>query len=256
MCRAGCRTGNRVSTSLVRLVYEAEPGIRVDDRCMHGISRVNPVVRHITSNFSQDPAMRLGIFLRSSICSTVLFAAVPAVAFADPLTVTVDDLDHDGQFANAQVYNGFGCRGDNVSPRIAWARSAWHQKHRRHAVRSGCPDRGPRLDALGSRQHPAFGNVDSERGIGRCAAHAGGRARDADGFWRIQVRWAMPAARRVSSIYRDGVRVVHSACRREIDVESGGRCLSDAWKHPWTGAIYRDLPPSVELIVSAGSLAG
>ena len=65
--------------------------------------------------------MRLGIFLRSSICSTVLFAAVPAVAFADPLTVTVDDLDHDGQFANAQVYNGFGCRGDNVSPRIAWA---------------------------------------------------------------------------------------------------------------------------------------
>lgn len=134
-------------------------------------------------------------------------------------------------------------------------RSAWHQKHRRHAVRSGCPDRGARLDALGSRQHPAFGNVDSERGIGRCAAHAGGRARDADGFWRIQVRWAMPAARRVSSIYRDGVRIVHSACRRETDVESGGRCLSDAWKHPWTGAIYRDLPPSIELTVSGGSHA-
>lgn len=51
----------------------------------------------------------------------VLCAAAPAVAFADPLTVTVDDLDHDGQLTNAQVYNGFGCRGDNGSPRISWA---------------------------------------------------------------------------------------------------------------------------------------
>lgn len=118
------------------------------------------------------------------------------------------------------------------------------------------PRPGARLDALGGRRYPAFGNVDSERGIRRCAAHAGGRARNADGFWRIPVRWAMSAAGRISSIYRDGIRVVHSACRRETDVESGGRCLSDARKHPWTGTIYRDLPPIIELTVSAGSLAG
>lgn len=142
-----------------------------------------------------------------------------------------------------------------LASHLVGTRSGWYQKHRRHNVRSRCPDRGARLDALGGRRYPAFGNVDSERGIRRCAAHAGRRARNADGFWRIPVRWAMSAAGRISSIYRDGIRVVHSACRRETDVESGGRCLSDAWKHPWTGTIYRDLPPSVELIVSAGSLA-
>jgi len=46
---------------------------------------------------------------------------MPAVAFAEPLAVEVDGLDHDGQFANAQVYNGFGCHGDNVSPRVSWS---------------------------------------------------------------------------------------------------------------------------------------
>ena len=64
--------------------------------------------------------MRFDIFLRWSISATILFTAVPAVAFADPLTVKVDGLDH-GQFANAQVYNGFGCRGDNVSPQVSWS---------------------------------------------------------------------------------------------------------------------------------------
>lgn len=88
---------------------------------MHCISSVNLVVRNITPNLAWDRAMRFDTFLRSGICATVLFAIVPAVAFADPLTVTVDDLDHDGQFSNAQVYNGFGCRGDNVSPRVSWA---------------------------------------------------------------------------------------------------------------------------------------
>lgn len=88
---------------------------------MHCMSSVDLVVRNITPNLAWDRAMRFDIFLRSSIGSTVLFAVVPAVAFADPLAVTIDGLDHDGQFANAQVYNGFGCHGDNVSPRVSWA---------------------------------------------------------------------------------------------------------------------------------------
>ena len=65
--------------------------------------------------------MRFGIFVRSGIFSTILLAVMPAVAFAEPLAVEVDGLDHDGQFANAQVYNGFGCHGDNVSPRVSWS---------------------------------------------------------------------------------------------------------------------------------------
>jgi Raf kinase inhibitor-like YbhB/YbcL family protein len=35
-------------------------------------------------------------------------------------TVKVDDLNR-GQFVNEQVYGGFGCHGDNVSPRISWS---------------------------------------------------------------------------------------------------------------------------------------
>lgn len=57
--------------------------------------------------------------------STILISAVlaitmtPVVARAEPFTVKVDHLDH-GRFANEQVYGGFGCHGDNVSPHISW----------------------------------------------------------------------------------------------------------------------------------------
>lgn len=64
--------------------------------------------------------MRSGILLRTSIYSAMLIAITPAMAFAESFTVKVDDLDKDRQFLNAQVYNGFGCHGDNVSPRISW----------------------------------------------------------------------------------------------------------------------------------------
>jgi Raf kinase inhibitor-like YbhB/YbcL family protein len=46
-------------------------------------------------------------------------AIAPAIAHAEPFAVKVDDLSH-GQFANEQVYGGFGCHGNNVSPHISW----------------------------------------------------------------------------------------------------------------------------------------
>jgi len=49
----------------------------------------------------------------------VLLAALPAFASAEPFALKVDDLDH-GRLTNQQVYNGFGCQGDNISPRISW----------------------------------------------------------------------------------------------------------------------------------------
>jgi hypothetical protein len=60
--------------------------------------------------------------------STILVSAVlamtmtmtPVAARAEPFTVKVDNLDR-GRFANEQVYGGFGCHGDNVSPHISWS---------------------------------------------------------------------------------------------------------------------------------------
>lgn len=65
--------------------------------------------------------MRFDMVTRASICSAILLAVMPTVAFAEPFAVKVDDLDQDGRFVNAQVYNGFGCQGDNVSPRVSWS---------------------------------------------------------------------------------------------------------------------------------------
>jgi Raf kinase inhibitor-like YbhB/YbcL family protein len=54
--------------------------------------------------------------------STILtMTMTPAVVRAEPFAVKVDNLDH-GRFAKQQVYGGFGCHGDNVSPHIAWSR--------------------------------------------------------------------------------------------------------------------------------------
>ncbi|WP_087753723.1 YbhB/YbcL family Raf kinase inhibitor-like protein [Paraburkholderia caledonica] len=64
--------------------------------------------------------MKLRAALRATVCSTTLLAIVPAPAFAEPFSVKVDGLSR-GQFANEQVYGGFGCRGENVSPHISWS---------------------------------------------------------------------------------------------------------------------------------------
>ncbi|PLP97559.1 YbhB/YbcL family Raf kinase inhibitor-like protein [Cupriavidus pauculus] len=65
--------------------------------------------------------MRSDNLPRNRIVATALLALVPAVAFSQSFTVKVENLDRNGNFANAQVYNDFGCHGDNVSPRISWS---------------------------------------------------------------------------------------------------------------------------------------
>lgn len=64
--------------------------------------------------------MRFNVVLRTAVCSSLLLSIVPAIAFAERFSVRVDGLDH-GQFMNEQVYGGFGCRGDNISPHISWS---------------------------------------------------------------------------------------------------------------------------------------
>jgi Raf kinase inhibitor-like YbhB/YbcL family protein len=67
--------------------------------------------------------MRSAHTLKSTLfISTVLATTMTSVvAHAEPFTVKVDNLVQ-GRFANAQVYGGFGCHGDNVSPHISWSR--------------------------------------------------------------------------------------------------------------------------------------
>ncbi|WP_175942198.1 YbhB/YbcL family Raf kinase inhibitor-like protein [Caballeronia sp. BCC1704] len=62
--------------------------------------------------------MKLNALLRA-VCCMSLLAMLPAVAAAAPFAVRVDGLER-GRFENEQVYGGFGCHGENVSPRISW----------------------------------------------------------------------------------------------------------------------------------------
>jgi len=64
--------------------------------------------------------MLYGNRLHSTFVSLALLAVIPTTAFAKPFTVNVDDLGRDRAFINAQVYDGFGCHGENISPRISW----------------------------------------------------------------------------------------------------------------------------------------
>ncbi|MEX3952882.1 YbhB/YbcL family Raf kinase inhibitor-like protein [Paraburkholderia sp. EG287B] len=63
--------------------------------------------------------MRFLLITQKAVCVFTLLATLPAVALAETLAVKVSDLDQ-GRFTKEQVYSGFGCRGENVSPRISW----------------------------------------------------------------------------------------------------------------------------------------
>jgi Raf kinase inhibitor-like YbhB/YbcL family protein len=47
-------------------------------------------------------------------------AQTPAAAASHAFTLTSPDITAGGTIAAAQVFNGFGCKGGNVSPALAW----------------------------------------------------------------------------------------------------------------------------------------
>ena len=69
---------------------------------------------------SREHIMRMKIFLPAILSTSMALSVIPAIASAEPFTIKIDDLSH-GHFSNEQVYGGFGCHGNNVSPRISWA---------------------------------------------------------------------------------------------------------------------------------------
>jgi Raf kinase inhibitor-like YbhB/YbcL family protein len=50
----------------------------------------------------------------------VLIACATFISFAQAQTFTLKSKDIGGQATGKQVYNGFGCTGDNLSPEIYW----------------------------------------------------------------------------------------------------------------------------------------
>ena len=50
------------------------------------------------------------VLLSLSLCATFLLA--------DNFTLKSNDLK--GQLTNKQVFNGFGCSGENISPELSW----------------------------------------------------------------------------------------------------------------------------------------
>ncbi|PWK37364.1 YbhB/YbcL family Raf kinase inhibitor-like protein [Cupriavidus plantarum] len=64
--------------------------------------------------------MQYGRFVYGAFFSFAFLAAMPAAVSASPFTVNVDDVGRNNTFDNAQVYDGFGCHGENISPRVSW----------------------------------------------------------------------------------------------------------------------------------------
>jgi Raf kinase inhibitor-like YbhB/YbcL family protein len=59
--------------------------------------------------------------LRSlTLAAAVAALSLPAVAHADAFSLTSPDVKDGGTLTNKQVFKGFGCSGENVSPALAW----------------------------------------------------------------------------------------------------------------------------------------
>lgn len=50
-----------------------------------------------------------------------LLTSVSLNLFADEFALSSPDLSADGRMAEAQVFNGFGCKGSNFSPALRWS---------------------------------------------------------------------------------------------------------------------------------------
>jgi len=68
-----------------------------------------------------------GFGLAAALAMTALLAAqspaakTPSDSAAGKLMLASTDISAGGQIAEAQVFNGFGCKGGNVSPALSWS---------------------------------------------------------------------------------------------------------------------------------------
>jgi Raf kinase inhibitor-like YbhB/YbcL family protein len=50
----------------------------------------------------------------------VVFSMTVGVSFAGDFSISSPQVASHGKIANEQVFNGFGCQGDNISPALQW----------------------------------------------------------------------------------------------------------------------------------------
>jgi len=58
--------------------------------------------------------------IKKIIGSIVVIIGLMGAAQAE-MTLVSDDIQDGGVLPQAQLYNGFGCEGDNISPHLAWS---------------------------------------------------------------------------------------------------------------------------------------
>lgn len=54
------------------------------------------------------------------IIITLFFILLPSLSYAGNFALTSNDVKHRKVLSNQQVYKGFGCEGENISPDLAW----------------------------------------------------------------------------------------------------------------------------------------
>jgi Raf kinase inhibitor-like YbhB/YbcL family protein len=67
--------------------------------------------------------MKRIVWIAGAALAAMAAGALPAAgpSAAGPFTLTSTDISAGGKIAEAQVFNGFGCQGGNVSPALAWS---------------------------------------------------------------------------------------------------------------------------------------
>jgi Raf kinase inhibitor-like YbhB/YbcL family protein len=59
--------------------------------------------------------------MRKVVVLTLTVAGLASASAANALTLTSPDIKQGGKIADEQVFNSFGCTGQNVSPALAWS---------------------------------------------------------------------------------------------------------------------------------------
>ncbi len=65
--------------------------------------------------------MRRAVTVASALAAAVVAIGVAADPAAGKFTLTSPQISAGGRIADAQVFNGFGCHGGNVSPALSWS---------------------------------------------------------------------------------------------------------------------------------------
>ena len=177
-----------------------------------------------------------------SLLALILLASIPAVHAAG-FSVTSPDVQEGGTIANEQVYNGFGCSGDNVSPALSWSGAPAGTKS--FAVTLYDPD----APTGSGWWHWLVFNIPASvtalaKGAGRSIRrHAAGRQRSKPhGFRPTRLRRTLPPARRRTAplhLHRLRAEDRPPGDRQQRARRDGG--LQPARGHDRQGDVDRDL---------------